>query len=237
MGFPIKVNLSFLILLGAVWLWAGGVPGVVLMVVAFTSVVAHELGHALVARRLGVRTKEIELGFLGGAAKIIDMPRSPRDEIAIAAAGPAVSFALAVSSYVLAAAFDSNALSWVALINLGIGIFNLLPALPMDGGRILRALLSLRMGYVPATRVSVKVARGLALVLGAVGLFTLHLQLMAVAFFVWLASGGELRASRFVNPYENDTPLAVEYIPPQAWPEKRGPSFVQGPVRVVVFKA
>lgn len=236
-GFPIKVNLSFLILLGAVWLWFGGLPGVALMAVAFTSVVAHELGHALVARQLGVRTKEIELGFLGGAAKILDLPRRPGDEIAIAAAGPAVSFALAGLSYAVASLLDSSALAWVAIINLGIGLFNLVPALPMDGGRILRALLSMRMGYGPATRVAVKVARGLALVLGGVGLVTLHLQLVAVAFFVWLASGAELRASRFVNPYaDHETPVAVEYIPPQAWPPKPQPPFARGPVRVVVFR-
>lgn len=237
-GFPIKVNLSFLILLGAVWLWAGGWPGVALMVVAFTSVVAHELGHALVARQLGVRTKEIELGFLGGAAKIIDMPRRPGDEIAIAAAGPAVSFALAGLSYAAASLFNSSALTWVAVINLGIGIFNLLPALPMDGGRILRALLSLRMGYLPATRVSVKVARVMALVLGGVGLFTLQLQLVAVALFVWLTSGAELHAARLVNPYDDEGPVAAEYIPPHAWPPKPQlrPPFARGPVRVVVFK-
>jgi Zn-dependent protease len=94
-GFPIELNLSFLILLGVVFLSTGGLSGVLVTLVGFASILLHELGHALMARHLGVRIAGIELQFFGGAAKMIDPPRSAGDEIAIAAAGPAVSFMLA----------------------------------------------------------------------------------------------------------------------------------------------
>src|SRR5436190_22065529 len=90
-GFPIRLNLSFLLLLGAVLLWMGGLPGVVAVLLVFASVLLHELGHSVVARRLGVRIASIDLHFFGGAARMVDIPRTARDEIAIAAAGPAVS--------------------------------------------------------------------------------------------------------------------------------------------------
>src|SRR3954467_5689108 len=94
-GFPVEINVSFLILLGVVFLAFGGLAGVLIVSLAFGSVLLHELGHAIVARRLGVGVASIELGSLGGAGKMIDLPRTPRHEIAIAAAGPAVSLALA----------------------------------------------------------------------------------------------------------------------------------------------
>src|SRR5688500_1793538 len=90
-GFPIRLGWSFLLLLGIVALTAGGLGGVFLVLLTFGSVILHELGHALVARHLGVRIAGIDLHFLGGAALMVDPPRSARDEIAIAAAGPAVS--------------------------------------------------------------------------------------------------------------------------------------------------
>src|SRR5688572_4252168 len=93
-GFPIEINLSFLILLGIVLVGFGGLLGVLYMCLAFASVVLHELGHALVARQLGVHVAGIELGFLGGAAKMTNLPRTPRHELLIAAAGPAVSLML-----------------------------------------------------------------------------------------------------------------------------------------------
>ncbi|MCG5053863.1 MAG: site-2 protease family protein [Myxococcales bacterium] len=255
-GFPIKVSVSFLLLLGVVALWSGGLQAIPLVLVAFASVLLHELGHALVARRLGVRIKEIELHFFGGAAKMLDAPRHPRHEIAIAAAGPAVSFALAGVSYLASLPLGSGALGWVALINLGIGVFNLLPALPMDGGRILRAALSLRMGHLPATELAVKVARVFAVGLGLFGLFGLHLQLVALAVLLWVMGSAELRLARFAAraslPFggwglwssawpepafrpapRGDEPAApeVEYIPPGRTGLRRGP------VRVFVYRA
>lgn len=196
LGFPLRVSVSFLLLLGVVVLMAGGVHVLPLVAVAFASVILHELGHAVVARRLGVRIKEIELHFFGGAAKMIDMPRRPEDEVAIAAAGPAVSFALAVVAYALLRATGFEPLLWVALVNVGIAVFNLLPALPMDGGRILRALLSRRLGHLLATEWAVKVSRVLAIAMALVGLFTGYLHLAALAVLLWVMGSSELRLAR-----------------------------------------
>jgi Zn-dependent protease len=243
LGFPLKVNLSFLILLAGVWLWAGGVPGVAMMVLAFAGVVVHELGHAVVARRLGVRIKEIELGFFGGAAKMLDAPRGPRDEIAIAAAGPAVSFAIAAVSHFSASSTTgalSSLLTWVATVNFGVGLFNMVPALPMDGGRILRALLSFRFGHLRATEVAVKVARVFALGLGLVGLFGLHFQLVALAFVVWSMGTAELFSARQQYAYGEmgsyAGPAEVEYIPPGGSRQSQVPQQPPGAPKVFVFR-
>jgi Zn-dependent protease len=196
LGFPIEVNLSFLLLLGVVALTMGGLVGVAVVLLAFGSVLLHELGHALVARHLGVRVAGIELHFFGGAAKIVDMPRRPGDEIAIAAAGPAVSFALAGVSLLLAQVALPGLFGLLGYVNLVIGAFNLIPALPMDGGRILRALLSRRHGFLKATRFAVTMARGFSIALGLYGLFSLHLYLVLLAGVLWLMSTAELTQAR-----------------------------------------
>lgn len=196
LGFPIRVNVSFLLLLAVVVVWAGGAAALPFLGVAFASVLLHELGHATVARRLGVRIKEIELHFFGGAAKMLDMPRRPRDEIAIAAAGPGVSLVLAGLALGVSAVSGWDPLMWVGFINLGIAIFNLVPALPMDGGRILRAALTGRMGHLRATEFSVRVARVFAVVLVGLGLWTQHFQLIALAVVLWLMGSAELRVTR-----------------------------------------
>ncbi|HUS65964.1 MAG TPA: site-2 protease family protein [Kofleriaceae bacterium] len=197
-GFPIDVNPSFLLLLAIVALTMGGLAGVIAVLIAFASVIAHELGHALVARRLHVRVAGIELHFFGGAAKIVDQPRTPRDEIAIAAAGPAVSFAIAGVSLLLAQVALAPLFGGLAWINLLLGAFNLIPAFPMDGGRILRALLTPRLGHMRATEVAVVLARGFAVALGIYGLFTFTLYLMALGVLLWIMSTAELQVARAV---------------------------------------
>src|SRR5689334_16590371 len=136
-GFPVEINLSFLLLLAVVYLAFGGLAGVLVVGLAFGSVLLHELGHALVARRLGVHISGIELSFFGGAAKMVQMPRSADHEIAIAAAGPAVSLMLAGAGFGLGVVLHSTLLWMIGSVNLAIAGFNLIPALPMDGGRIL----------------------------------------------------------------------------------------------------
>lgn len=196
-GFPIEVSFSFLLLLGLVALTMGGAAAVFVALVAFASVVAHELGHALVARHLGVRVASIELHFFGGAARLIDAPRRPGDEIAIAAAGPAVSFALGGFSLLLASATGAPFFGTLAWINLAIGAFNLVPALPMDGGRILRALLQPRLGHLRATEVAVLIARVFAVALAVFAVVVGHLYLAALAVMLWLMSSAELQAARY----------------------------------------
>src|SRR5688572_28968656 len=137
LGFPVEIAPSFLVLLGVVLIWMGGLAGVFVVGLAFGSVLLHELGHALVARRLGVRVAGIELNFFGGAAKMIELPRAANHEIAIAAAGPAVSLGLAGLGFGLGAVTGAWLFTLIGWINLVIAGFNLIPALPMDGGRIL----------------------------------------------------------------------------------------------------
>jgi Zn-dependent protease len=190
-GIPIRVRWSFLFLLGFVFLAAGGFAGVFAVLVAFASVILHELGHATVARRLGVRIGGIDLHFFGGAAQMIDTPRSARDEMLIAAAGPAVSLALAAVGLGLGGALAVPVLAMVGWINLMLGLFNLVPALPMDGGRILRAALSLRLGYVRATHLAVAVARVFLVAFAVVGIALGSLQLVVLAVVLWLMTSAE----------------------------------------------
>lgn len=227
-GFPIHVNVTFLILLGVVGLTMGGFGAIAVVLLAFASVVLHELGHALVARHLGVHVPRIELHFFGGAAQMADHPRSSGDEIAISAAGPAVSFALAGLSLLLAQLTGAWLFTLLAQINLVIGAFNLIPALPMDGGRILRALLQRRMGFLRATELSANLARIIAVGLGIYGLASGHYYLAILAVLLWMMTGAELMAARFreggnhlfVDRHDDDE---GDRIYPRGWQPPREP--------------
>lgn len=199
-GFPIDINLSFLVLLALVLVGFGGLPGVMIVCLAFGSVLLHELAHALVARQLGVRVSGIELGFLGGAAKMVNQPRTSNHEIAIAAAGPALSLALGGASIGLAGLFASPLLATIGWINLVIAGFNLIPALPMDGGRILRAALAKRMSYIRATDLAVTIARVVAVGFAVIGLTGTY-QLLVLAPFLWMMGSHERRVARAVADY------------------------------------
>lgn len=194
-GIPIQINWSFLLLMAIFALWQG-LPGLVLLVVVFLSVLLHELGHSLVARRLNVPILGIDLHFFGGAAKMGRMPSSPREEILIAAAGPAVSFALALLGFLLLLLTRFQPLAYFAGVNLVLGGFNLLPALPMDGGRIFRALLARRMGRLRATTIAVTVARVVAVGLGLLGLLRGNFFLVGLAVMLWVLGTAELRAAQ-----------------------------------------
>lgn len=233
-GFPIRLNLSFLLLLGFVFLWMGGLAGLAVALLAFGSVLLHELGHALMARHLGVRVSSIDLHFFGGAAQMTELPRRPGDEIAIAAAGPAVSFALAGLGYGLGMLTGIPLLATLGITNLVIGAFNLLPAFPSDGGRILRALLAPKRGLVGATDLAVKIGRGVLVALGLAGLFTGAYQLIVVAVVLWMMGSAERLAVRMRGGWDDwrGTPRRVEpveYIPPPRSAPSRPP-------RVVVFR-
>src|SRR5262245_40734065 len=198
-GFPIEINLSFLILLGIVFFGFGGANplfSVFVVLLAFASVVLHELGHAIVARTLGVHVAGIELGFLGGAAKMTNLPRTPRHELLIAAAGPAVSLMLGGAFLGIAVALHSQFVAMIGWINIVIAGFNLIPALPMDGGRILRALLVPRFGYVRATDIAVIVARVAAVGFVVLGLTAHMYQLLVLAPFLWLMGNREKQIAR-----------------------------------------
>lgn len=170
----------------------------------FASVLAHELGHALVARRHGVEVVSIHLHMLGGVALMNDMPREPRHEVAIAAAGPVVSFALAAAfgfgAWATGASLAGlggrwiDLLAYIGALNLGMALFNLLPALPMDGGRILRALWAERRGWLRATRASAKISRAFAVLFVAAGLGFGAWSLALIGVLLFFLSHGEERA-------------------------------------------
>lgn len=224
-GFPVEVSWSFLLLLAISFLAFGGLMAVFVTLLAFASVLLHELGHALVARVLGVRISGIELGFFGGAAKMVEMPRSANHEIAIAAAGPAVSLMLTGLGFGLGAMTGVYLLTLIGWINLMIAGFNLLPALPMDGGRILRALLSRKRTFVSATDLAVKISRGFAIGFGLVGLVWGPTQLLLLAPLLWMMGTKErwvarMMASQYVRTrdgYAQRPPDYVEVLPRGMW--------------------
>jgi Zn-dependent protease/predicted transcriptional regulator len=209
-GIDVYIHFTFLLLLGWVAVMhylahgdlAEAVGGLVFIVALFGIVVLHELGHALAARRYGIRTRDITLLPIGGVARLERMPDDPKQELVVALAGPAVNVVMAAGLYLGLALGQGPApmgdvvrvggsfvdqLFWV---NVSLAVFNLLPAFPMDGGRVLRALLAMRLDYVRATQVAARVGQGMALVFGFLGLFG-NPFLIFIALFVWLAAAQE----------------------------------------------
>ncbi len=212
-GIPIYLHGTFLLLI-AVVLWSDWIreqslaaagAGVLFVLAVFGTVVLHELGHALMARRYGIRTRDITLLPIGGLARLERMPDVPRQELWVALAGPAVNVAIAAATYVvLRAAALAPPSSWLGLpadaigrfleINIWLAIFNMIPACPMDGGRALRALLAERFDYVRATRVAASLGQGLAFLFALIGLFY-NPFLLFIAFFVWMGASSESMAT------------------------------------------
>ncbi len=165
----------------------------------FGSVLLHELGHALTARRFGIPTVEIVMYPIGGVAKLARSPE-PKEEIWITAAGPLVNFLLAAIGIGVLVAQGRAQLSTESLVfrlaaaNMGLGLFNLLPAFPMDGGRLLRAILALRMDRARATAFSSRVGKTLALMMGLYAVFTGSYGLVFIAIFVYLGAAQEQMA-------------------------------------------
>jgi Zn-dependent protease len=177
-----------------------------LLLAVFACVVAHEYGHALTARRYGIRTLDITLLPIGGVARLERMPRDPGQELRIAAAGPLVNVAIAAalfSSLALAhtpagigevRSIGGNFLVTLLWINVTMFAFNLLPAFPMDGGRVLRALLAKRMDYARATRVAAEVGQAMSFLLGFAGLFY-NVFLVFIAVFVFIGATAEAQSA------------------------------------------
>ena len=198
--------------IGAVyWLQTGTVSGVLFglsfIAVLFLCVVLHEYGHALTARQYGIGTRHITLLPIGGLATLERMPKDPRQEIVVAQMGPAVNIAIAYVLFVIVgftgggsvgediemaapALMPANFLQSVLFANIFLAVFNMIPAFPMDGGRVLRAALCFRMGRLRATQVAASIGQSLALVFGLLGLFG-NPFLILIAVFIWIGAAAE----------------------------------------------
>jgi Zn-dependent protease/predicted transcriptional regulator len=213
LGIRVYVHATFLLLIGWIALThfmqgqtlQSAVAGVLFTVAIFLSVLLHEYGHALAARRFGIGTRDITLLPIGGVARLERMPEEPKQELWVALAGPAVNVAISGALFVVL--FAAGALQPLAglsvaggpflerlmVANIFLVLFNLLPAFPMDGGRVLRALLATRLPYVKATKIAGFLGQGMALLFGLAGLFG-NPFLVFIALFVWIGAAQESAA-------------------------------------------
>lgn len=208
-GIDVFVHWTFVLLLG--WIFFAGlgpsgdvnaaVHGVVFVLALFACIILHEFGHALTARHYGIRTRDITLLPIGGLARLQRMPENPRQELLVALAGPAVNLVLAGVLFGIVAATGGAVTADIthgsfaarlAAVNLLLALFNLLPAFPMDGGRVLRAILALWMSRRRATQIAANVGQAMAILLGLVGFFlTSNIFLVFIAVFIYLGAQAE----------------------------------------------
>lgn len=209
-GTEVRIHLTFFLLVAWFAVSAGSrggqaaaVEAVVFILAVFACVLAHEYGHVLMARRFGIGTRDITLLPIGGVASIERMPEKPGQELLIALAGPAVNVVIALVLFTIfgarldaekmAAAVEDQRIDLVtrlALVNVMLVVFNMIPAFPMDGGRVLRALLSYKLDRTRATRIAASIGQAVAFGLGFLGLFG-NPMLLFIALFVFLATTHE----------------------------------------------
>ena len=232
-GIDIRIHATFLLLLawfGMVYYFDGGIGGMMVglsfIVLLFVCVVLHEFGHALAARGYGIRTPDITLLPIGGVARLERMPEKPWQEFVVALAGPAVNVVIAFALYVVIGrgfhlgdivAVDlgeGDLLAKLLAINVILVVFNLLPAFPMDGGRILRALLATRMKHAKATRIAASIGQIVAVLFGVLGLFG-NPMLLFIAVFVFFGAQQEaLYATAKENFEESRVANIMQPLPP-----------------------
>ena len=214
-GIDIFIHFTFFILLTWVafiqWKLNGSIgaafSGVVFILAIFSCVVLHELGHALAAKKYGIKTRDIILLPIGGVARLEKMPNQPIQELWVALAGPTVNVGIAAlcAVYLLVtntftpdnelAITTGPFVERIMGVNIFLILFNMIPAFPMDGGRVLRALLATRLAYVKATKVSANLGQVIALLFGVIGFFYNPI-LLFIAFFVWMGAAQENRMIR-----------------------------------------
>lgn len=214
-GIEVRIHVTFLLLLafyawsyyetGGVW---GSIIGVSFMLALFLCVLLHEFGHAFAARRFGIRTPDITLLPIGGVARLERMPSSPWQELVIAVAGPAVNVAIVVVLLgvlggvprvgdLLNGRGDGGILQALLFVNVMLIVFNMIPAFPMDGGRVLRALLATRMPHARATLIAARVGQGVAVLFGVWAATSGNFILLLIALFVFMGAQQELAYARF----------------------------------------
>jgi len=197
MGIPIRLHISLLIALPYIMTYFS-TPSFGLRLLGavglFASVALHELGHSVVARAKGSHIMQIMLYPFGGAAMMSSIPTRPLDEVLVAVAGPAVSLLLGIGGLLLASFYKIPLSFELGAINLGLFIFNLVPAFPMDGGRVLRALLSIKAGRLKATKIAANIGTIFCLLFVAGGLFYLHSFMLAfIGGYLYVVGQAEYR--------------------------------------------
>jgi Zn-dependent protease len=214
-GIEVRIHLTFLLFLAWIWLsyyrvagLPGAVQGVLFILALFFCVLLHEFGHAFAARGFGITTPDITLLPIGGVARLSRIPDKPWEELVVAIAGPLVNVVIAAVLILVvhtSAALDQiqylenpriGPLQTLASVNIMLVVFNLIPAFPMDGGRILRALLAMVMPYAQATQIAAWIGQGLAVVFGILGFFWNPL-LVFIAFFIFAGAQQEAAMARF----------------------------------------
>ena len=205
-GVRVELHVTFLMFIGWIALSSGlttgspmeAVSSVVAILLVFACVVLHEFGHVTAARRYGIATRDIVLLPIGGVARLERMPEKPSEELVVALAGPAVNVVIVAILLIagvrpagIAGIAEAGIPQLLLVVNTAMIVFNMLPAFPMDGGRVLRALLAMRLPFARATRIAAGVGQVLALMLGLAGLFMNNFMLMLVALFVFFAAGEE----------------------------------------------
>ncbi|MBN1993276.1 MAG: site-2 protease family protein [Anaerolineae bacterium] len=209
-GIGVYMHATFLLLIGWValsyWLQQGTLAavaaGIAFILALFATVVLHEFGHALTAKKYGIKTRDITLLPIGGVARLERMPDKPIEELWVALAGPAVNVVIAVVLFGWLLLTNSlepisqlsmtggSFLERLMVVNLFLVGFNLIPAFPMDGGRVLRALLAMRLEYTQATQIAATIGQGIAFLFGFIGLFS-NPFLLFIAIFVWIGAAQE----------------------------------------------
>lgn len=225
-GIPLKIHWSFLLIslfitytifVGDQELWQSFAYAMVAVFV-FVSVILHEYGHALTGKRFGIKTKDIILSPIGGVARMERIPENPVQELLITIAGPLVNLVIglviALTFYIIK---GDNLLSFrlldmedpydyvrlLAPINFTLFAFNLIPAFPMDGGRILRALLTFKFGRLKATKIASIIGRGLAIMFVILGIFEQHLVLSLIGIFIYMMAGQEYTMTRLSSQIDD----------------------------------
>ncbi len=177
----------------------------------FVGVVLHELGHSLVSIRYGYPIDSITLWIFGGLARLTDQPEDWKQEFTIAVAGPIVSVGIGIASYLLVLAvppsFDGAVFvfAYLALLNVALAGFNMIPAFPMDGGRVLRALLARNRPFARATQLAAEVGKFFALLMGLIGLLQINIVLIGIAFFIYIAASSEAQQTVMSAAFEGVT--------------------------------
>ena len=209
-GIPVKIHATFILII--IWVayshWTQGeslaaiINGIFFVLAIFLCVLLHEFGHALMAQKFNIKTRDITLLPIGGVARLERMPDDPRQELWVALAGPAVNIVIAFILFFwlfLTASFEpfsklsmtsGSFLERLMVVNIFLVLFNILPAFPMDGGRVLRGFLGMRMEYTRATQIAANIGQAMALLFGLIGFFT-NPFLIFIALFVWIGASQE----------------------------------------------